>query len=165
MGCALGRGRDRHRGSSCGGDAAGADAAAADRRRSADPTGRVHRRRPLQIRNKLDGHGTHVSNSKQPSRTVVAKITVQPGAQFPWHTHPGPVIVNVAQGELTYVMAHDCVDRPYGTGTAFVDPGRGMVHTAVNRTSGVTVIYATFFEVPQTGPLTIPVDAPADCTP
>ena len=119
----------------------------------------------LQIRNKLDGHATGVSNSHHPSRTVVAKITVQPGAQFPWHTHPGPVIVNIAQGELTYVMAHDCVDRPYATGTAFVDPGRGMVHTAVNRTSGVTVLLATYFEVPETGPLTIPVAAPADCTP
>jgi len=119
----------------------------------------------LQIRNKLDGHATNVSNSHHPSRTVVARITVQPGAQFPWHTHPGPVIVNIAQGELTYVMAHDCVDRPYPTGTAFVDPGRGMVHTAVNRTGEVTVLLATFFEVPPTGPLTIPVDAPAGCTP
>jgi quercetin dioxygenase-like cupin family protein len=118
----------------------------------------------LQIRNKLDGHATNVSNSHSPSRTVVAKITVQPGAQFPWHTHPGPVIVNVAQGELTYIMAHDCVARPYAVGTAFVDPGRGMVHTAVNRTGEVTVLLATFFEVPPTGPLTIPVDAPADCT-
>jgi quercetin dioxygenase-like cupin family protein len=119
----------------------------------------------LQIRNKLDGHATQVSNSHDPARTVVAKITVQPGAQFPWHTHPGPVIVNVAQGELTYIMAHDCVDRPYAAGTAFVDPGRGMVHTAVNRTGEVTVLLATFFEVPQTGPLTIPVEAPTDCTP
>ena len=44
-------------------------------------------------------------------------------------------------------------------------PGRGMVHTAVNRTGEVTVLLATFFEVPETGPLTIPVEAPADCTP
>jgi quercetin dioxygenase-like cupin family protein len=119
----------------------------------------------LQIRNKLDGHATDVSNSHDPSRTVVAKLTVQPGAQFPWHTHPGPVIVNVAQGELTYIMAHDCLDRPYPTGTAFVDPGNGMAHTAINRTGEVTVLLATFFEVPQTGPLTIPVEAPANCTP
>jgi quercetin dioxygenase-like cupin family protein len=119
----------------------------------------------LQIRNKLDGHATNVSNSHDPSRTVVAKVTVQPGAQFPWHTHPGPVIVNVAEGELTYIMAHDCVDRPYAAGTAFVDPGRGMVHTAVNRTGEVTVLMVTYFEVPETGPLTIPVDAPAGCTP
>ena len=90
---------------------------------------------------------------------------MQPGAQFPWHTHPGPVIVNIAQGELTYVMAHDCVDRPYAAGTAFVDPGRGMVHTAINRTGGVTVLLATFLEVPETGPLTIPVTSPTNCTP
>lgn len=121
----------------------------------------------LQIRHKLDGHATEVSNSNSPSRTVVAKITVQPGAQFPWHTHPGPVIVNVAQGELTYIMAHDCVERPYAIGTAFVDPGRGMVHTAINRTGEVTVLIATFFEVPPTGPLTITegVVAPTNCTP
>ena len=97
-----------------------------------------------------------VPGVNDPSRTVVAKITVQPGAQFPWHTHPGPVIVNIAQGELTYIMAHDCVDRPYAAGTAFVDPGRGMVHTAVNRTGEVTVLLVTFFEVPETGLLTIP---------
>jgi quercetin dioxygenase-like cupin family protein len=119
----------------------------------------------LQIRNKLDGHATNVSKLSEPSRTVVAKITVQPGAQFPWHTHPGPVIVNVAAGELTYIMAHDCVDRAFPAGTAFVDPGRGMVHTAVNRTGEPTVLIATFFEVPETGPLTIPLDDPGTCTP
>jgi quercetin dioxygenase-like cupin family protein len=119
----------------------------------------------VQIRNKLDGHATGVSNAHDPSRTVVARITVQPGARFPWHTHPGPVIVNIAQGELIYTMAHDCVDRSYPAGTAFVDPGHGMVHTAVNPTDEATVLLATFFEVPETGPLTIPVAAPADCTP
>jgi quercetin dioxygenase-like cupin family protein len=119
----------------------------------------------LQIRNKLDGHATDVSNSRDPSRTVVAKITVQPGAQFPWHTHPGPVIVNVAQGELIYVMAHDCHPRAYPTGTAFIDPGNGMAHTAINRTTGVTILLATFLEAPEAGPLTIPVATPANCTP
>ena len=68
----------------------------------------------LKFRYKLDGTSrSHVINSKDPSRTVVARITVQPGAQFPWHSHPGPVIVNVAQGELVYVQAHDCVERSY----------------------------------------------------
>ena len=108
---------------------------------------------------------TDVLNMRDLSRSVVARITVQPGAQFPWHTHSGPVIVNIAQGELVYVEASDCIERPYPAGTAFVDPGRGHVHTAFNRTGGVTVIYATFFEVPAQGPLTITegVEAPADC--
>ena len=159
MGDGRGRGRGRRRGSSCSRNGAGEDTppppiAVEVLTQRAVFTDDVE----LQIRNKPDSHGTHVANSHHPSRTVVAKLTVQPGAQFPWHTHPGPVIVNVAQGELTYIMAEDCVDRPYAAGTAFVDPGRGMVHTAVNRTGEVTVLLATFFEVPQTGPLTIPVE-------
>ena len=117
----------------------------------------------LQFRNKRDGTATEVINSSAPSRTVVARITVQPGAQFPWHSHPGPVIVNVAQGELVYVEADDCVERSYAAGTAFIDPGRGHVHTAFNPTSGATVLIATFFETPASGPITIVSDAPDDC--
>ena len=116
-----------------------------------------------QIRLKLDGQATNVLNMADMSKVATAKITVQPGARFPWHTHPGPVIANVAQGELTYVYASDCVERSYPAGTLFVDPGRGNVHTAFNPTNEVTVVYATFFEVPPTGPLTIPVDDPGTC--
>lgn len=117
------------------------------------------------LRIKLDGRPTQVLNLRDPSRTVVARITVQPGAQFPWHTHPGPVVANVAQGNLVYVYASDCVEREYPAGTAFIDPGRGNVHTAFNPTDEVTVVVATFFEVPASGPLTITegVEAPADC--
>lgn len=117
----------------------------------------------LQFRYKLDADPTRVINSSTPSRTVVARITVQPGAQFPWHTHPGPVIVNVTQGELVYVLAVDCVERSYTGGTAFVDPGRGNVHTAFNPTGGETVVIATFFETTESGAITIPADAPEDC--
>jgi hypothetical protein len=118
-----------------------------------------------QFRIKLEGHGTNVVNLRDLSRSLVARITVQPGAQFPWHTHSGPVIVNITQGELVYVPASDCVARPYPAGTGFVDPGHGHVHSAFNRTDGVTVLYATFFEVPAEGPSTITegIEAPADC--
>jgi quercetin dioxygenase-like cupin family protein len=117
----------------------------------------------LKLKNKLDGTATEVVNAKDPSLTVTARITVQPGAQFPWHTHPGPVIVNVAQGELVYVAADDCVERPYPVGTAFIDAGGDHVHTAFNPTDGETVLVATFFGAPEEGLLTIPADAPADC--
>lgn len=117
----------------------------------------------LKIRNKLDGKATQVVNVKDPSRTVVARITLQPGAQFPWHTHPGPVIVNVAEGELVYVGSDDCAEREYPAGTAFIDVGHGHVHTAFNPTDEETVLVATFFEAPAQGPLLIPAQAPADC--
>jgi quercetin dioxygenase-like cupin family protein len=117
------------------------------------------------FRVKLEGQARNVIKMDDPSRTVVARITVQPDAQFPWHTHSGPVIVNVAKGELVYVSATDCVERSYPAGTAFIDPGHGHVHTAFNPTNRVTVLYATYFEVPEEGPLTITegVEEPADC--
>jgi quercetin dioxygenase-like cupin family protein len=117
----------------------------------------------LKLKIQLDGQATQVVNATDPSRTVVGRFTVQPGAQFPWHTHRGPVIVNVVEGELVYVAADDCVDRAYPAGTAFVDPGHGHVHTAFNATDDVTVFVATFFEAPDAGPLLIPAETPADC--
>ena len=117
----------------------------------------------LKLKNTLNGEETEVAKAKDASRTVTARFTIQPGAVFGWHTHPGPVVANVAQGKLTYVDAHDCAKRDYPAGTAFVDAGGDHVHTAVNRTDGPTVVVATFFHVPEQGPLTIPVDAPADC--
>ena len=119
----------------------------------------------LKLTNKVDGEATEVAKAKDASRTVVARITVQPGAQFPWHTHPGPVVANVAQGRLTYVDAHDCAKRDYPEGTAFVDAGGDHVHTAFNPTNGPTVVVATFFKAPETGALTIPIppeEAPAN---
>lgn len=117
----------------------------------------------LQIRYKLDGGRTNVLNMQDASRTLVARFTIQPGAMFPWHTHPGPVIVNVTQGELVYVLASDCVERSYPMGTAFVDPGGSNVHTAFNPTDGETVIVATFFDFPLGGPLSDTNVTPGDC--
>jgi quercetin dioxygenase-like cupin family protein len=110
-----------------------------------------------QLRLKLEGTSRHVVNF-DPSRMAVARITVQPGARFPWHTHPGPVLVAVTQGDLVYVLADDCVERTYPVGTGLVDPGNN-VHYAFNPTAGETVLIATFLGVPASGPLTIPVAA------
>ena len=52
----------------------------------------------LKFKIKLDGQATRVVNVEDPSRTLVAKFTVLPGAHFPWHSHAGPVVVNVTQG-------------------------------------------------------------------
>lgn len=80
---------------------------------------------------------------------------------------PPPIevrLLTVAEGELIYVNATDCVQRPYRAGTSFVDPGRPNVHTAFNSFDGVTVVVATFLEVSADGPLTIAqgVEAPTD---
>ena len=110
----------------------------------------------MKFKIKLDGRKNKVVSVRDPSRTVVARFTVQPGAQFPWHSHRGPVVVTIVSGELTYLAADDCTERAYAAGTSFVDPGQGHVHTAWNDTSEVTVFVATFFAAPAEGPLLIP---------
>jgi quercetin dioxygenase-like cupin family protein len=119
----------------------------------------------LMFKIKRQGGGpTDVVKAQDPSRTVVGRFTVQPRAAFPWHTHAGPVVVNVVSGSLVYVPADDCSRLTYPAGTAFVDPGHGHIHSAFNpSTTDVTVFVATFFEAPAEGALLIPAEAPADC--
>lgn len=114
----------------------------------------------VQVRVKPEGRPTSVVNMEDASRIAVVRFTVQPGVRFPWHSHPGLVMVSVTKGELVFVYANDCVKRPYAAGTAFVDPGFGNVHYAFNRTAGETVIVATFLGAPPApAPLTNAVDA------
>jgi quercetin dioxygenase-like cupin family protein len=115
----------------------------------------------VDLKAKVKERGEHrriVANDKDPSRTVVARITLQPDAEFPWHSHPGPVIVNVVSGELTYQGSEHCRPRAYPAGTAFLDPGFGHVHNAWNSGRGQTVIVATFFSAPPEGSLLIPAE-------
>ena len=112
----------------------------------------------MKFKLKLHDGGTVVINVDDPSRTVDVRYTVQPGAQFPWHSHRGPVVVNIVSGSLTYVPAHSCHERTYSAGQAFVDAGHGHVHSAYNPGTEPTVFIATFFEAPEAGPLLIPAD-------
>jgi quercetin dioxygenase-like cupin family protein len=112
----------------------------------------------MKIKLRLHDGGAIVVHVDDPSRTVDVKYTVQPGAQFPWHSHRGPVLVNIISGALTYVPAGMCHERTFTAGQAFVDPGHGHVHTAFNPGPDPTVFIATFFEAPATGPLLIPAE-------
>jgi quercetin dioxygenase-like cupin family protein len=116
----------------------------------------------LKLKNKFDGKKEFdVVKVKKPSPTVTAMITLEDGAQFPWHTHRGPVVVNVVEGHLTYVAADDCKKRGYPKNTAFIDAGGDHVHTAF--ATGETVLVATFYRATLSGSLLIPADEPEDC--
>ena len=113
-----------------------------------------------QLTLRADGREQQVIDLADASNTVVVEITVQPGARFPWHTHPGPVLVAVMEGELVYVYGDDCLERSYPARTGFVDPGFDNVHMACNPSDGgQTVTIGVFLAVPDEGDLTLPVDA------
>jgi quercetin dioxygenase-like cupin family protein len=117
------------------------------------------------FRMKYDGgSGTIVSNlPADASSVVVAKVTWDPEGTSGWHTHPGPVIVSVAEGEVELINERDCIARTYTAGEAFIDPGQGNVHVASNpSTTDIAVAYATFLGVPDGAPATVWVP-PVDC--
>ena len=82
-----------------------------------------------------------------------------------WHTHPGPALVAVVKGSLTYedAKANTCRDTTYGPGTGFVDRGFGHVHRAIAGPDGVD-FYVTYILPPGSETHVIPItSAPEPC--
>jgi quercetin dioxygenase-like cupin family protein len=110
----------------------------------------------LQVRDKPVGRSTEVVNLRDASNMAVFEFTIQPGAMFPWHTHPGPVFAAVTQGDLVFIYGDDCTERQYNQGEAFVDPG--LAHTAYNPGEEPTVVVAAVFGVASGAPPSTSVD-------
>lgn len=111
-----------------------------------------------------DGHPLRqTSKVDDAADTIVVRVTFEPGGSVGWHTHPGPAIVTVVEGELTIVNGKDCVPRVYEAGEGLVNPGQGSIHNDVNATDGTTVAYVTLLDVPEGEGPTTPVDAPSNC--
>lgn len=112
----------------------------------------------VQLTQELDGLARHEVEIADASMFVVMEFTIQPGAIFPWHTHPGTVLVSLAEGELDFIFAEDCTARRLAPGTGIVDPGN-EVHTARNPGEVPAVVIATLLGAPAEGGLTLPVAA------
>jgi hypothetical protein len=91
---------------------------------------------------------------------------VRLGANTPtgWHTHPGPALVTVVRGALTYedARAHACQQASYGAGEGFVDPGFGHVHRAIAGPDGVD-FYVVYLLPRASATHVIPASAPGAC--
>ena len=114
-----------------------------------------------------DNHnGTEIVRVNGAQDTVVQQIIIGPGGHTGWHSHPGPVVVLVKSGELTFYSEDDptCTGRPYPAGQAFVDSGQGHVHIARNLSSSQNLeLWATYFDVPPGGAFRLDAAAPGNC--
>jgi Cupin domain len=121
----------------------------------------------VDVKFKLERDGsTLVSNAPGAGEVVVQEVTIAPGGTTGWHSHPGPTVVVVKAGTLTYVRAAgaECIATPYSAGTAFVDSGQGHAHTAFNLGAENLVLIATYFDVPVGGSPRIDVPVvPSPC--
>ncbi len=94
---------------------------------------------------------------------VVASILVTPGGHSGWHYHPGPVLVTVTTGTITFYMGDDpsCSPHVHPAGTTFFENG-GMVGIARNEGTVDATVVATFF-VPAGSPTRIDAAPPGNC--
>ena len=95
---------------------------------------------------------------------AVANIDIAAGGSSGWHSHPGPVLVVVKSGTITFYRADNpnCTADVYGPGTSFTEQG-GLVANATNQGAVDVVGVATFF-APPTVALRIDAPKPENCS-
>ncbi len=97
--------------------------------------------------------------------TVVQQVIIAPAGHTGWHTHPGPAVVLIKSGAMSFYDSEDpsCTARVYSAGDAFVDSGQGHVHIARNEGSENLELWVTYFDVPADGIFRIDAADPGNC--
>ena len=95
----------------------------------------------------------------------VQHVRLGGGVSTPWHTHPGPALVSVVKGSLTYeaARANRCVQTTHQEGRGFVDRGFGHVHRAIAGPDGVD-FYVVYLLPPGSENHVISTEPPAECS-
>ena len=95
----------------------------------------------------------------------IQHVRLDPNVPTGWHTHPGPAIVSVVKGSITYeeAEANRCIDATYLAGEGFVDRGFGHVHRAIAGADGVD-FYVVYLLPPGSVTHVIPASAPPECS-
>jgi quercetin dioxygenase-like cupin family protein len=96
---------------------------------------------------------------------MVQHAQLGPNAATPWHTHPGPAIVTIVSGSLSYQDQHGrrCHTVTYQQGHGFVDRGFGHVHRAIAGPSGAH-FYVTYVVPSGSATHIILADPPSACS-
>ncbi|HVU77590.1 MAG TPA: cupin domain-containing protein [Gaiellaceae bacterium] len=101
----------------------------------------------------------------QTGSVVLDRITIQPGGNFGWHTHPAPVAVVVTRGTVTVFdpAVDGCKPFHASQGQSFVEPAN-HVHLARNDGSTPVTLYAMYLGLPKAQQANVAVARPAGCS-
>ena len=121
---------------------------------------------PTDLKFKIKGQGQEAINVNNAGDTVVQQVIIAPGGYTGWHSHPGPVVVLIKSGQMSFYDGDDptCTVRTYSAGQAFIDSGQGHVHIARNEGTENLELWATYFYVPPGGAFRIDAPAPGNCS-
>ncbi len=89
---------------------------------------------------------------------AVQQIVFQPGGQSGWHSHPGPVFIQVVSGTMTFYESDDptCTPIVRTAGQGFLDVGE-HAHIARNETGSTATNIVTYLAPPGA---TLRIDQP-----
>jgi quercetin dioxygenase-like cupin family protein len=121
---------------------------------------------PVDIKFKVqEGRRQEVLHVRNALDTVMQQIVIAPGGATGWHSHPGPVVVLIKSGQMSFYDGDDptCTVRTYSAGQAFIDSGQGHVHIARNEGSENLELWATYFDVPPGQPFRLDSPNPGNC--
>ena len=102
--------------------------------------------------------------SKPAFDIAVQTITFQPGGQSGWHSHPGPVFIQVVSGTMTFYDSTDptCTPIVRTAGQGFLDYG-DHAHIARNESAAVAQNVVTYFAPPGVA-LRVDEPRPGNCS-
>jgi hypothetical protein len=94
---------------------------------------------------------------------AVQQIVFQPGGHSGWHSHPGPVFIQVVSGTMTFYESDDpnCTPTVRSAGQGFLDVGQ-HAHIARNETGSTATNVVTYFAPPGAA-LRIDQPNPGNC--
>jgi hypothetical protein len=95
---------------------------------------------------------------------AVQTIAFAPGATSGWHSHPGPVLIQVVSGTMTFYMSDDpnCTPIVRTAGQGYLDMG-DHAHIARNETTAPAQNVVTYFAPPGAA-LRIDEPRPGNCS-
>lgn len=123
-----------------------------------DPTGE-----PFKVK-RMTGDWQVEVKAKPATDIAVQSIVFQPGAQSGWHSHPGPVFIQVVSGAMTFYESDDpaCTPIVRTAGQGFLDVGE-HAHIARNETAAPAQNVVTYFAPPGAA-LRIDEPSPGNCS-
>lgn len=118
------------------------------------------------IKLKVRDGSSEVLHVPDAADTVVQEIVIGPSGHSGWHSHPGPVVILIKSGQMSFYDGDDptCTVRTYGPGQAFIDSGQGHVHIARNEGAENLEIWAVYFDVPPGQSMRTDAPNPGNCS-
>jgi quercetin dioxygenase-like cupin family protein len=117
--------------------------------------------RPLDVNWKFAPETKVKLQTQGPIEVAYQRVVIQPGGTLGWHSHPGPTLVTVLRGTLSFYHAEDCtMEIEYRAGQSFSNlPDE--IHMARNEGTEEVVLFASYFVPAQTPPVALRIDQPS----